>query len=60
MRIIFIGLLSSIFLYSSHKITNIPEASGISYCKDSNTLMVANDEGTLYEITPTEAYGVAR
>ncbi len=53
MRIIFIGLLSSIFLYSSHKITNIPEASGISYCKDSNTLMVANDEGTLYEITPT-------
>ncbi len=53
MKIILTILFSVIFAYSSHKITDIPEASGISYCKDSNTLMVANDEGTLYEITPT-------
>jgi len=37
---------------ASNKIASIPEASGISYCSDSNTLMVANDEGTFYEITP--------
>ena len=40
---------------NSHKIASIPEASGISYCKDSNTLMVANDEGSFYEITPEGA-----
>ncbi len=33
-------------------IAKIPEASGISYCSNSNTLIVANDEGTYYEITP--------
>ncbi len=37
----------------SHKIISIDEASGISYCQNSNTLMVANDEGSFYEITPT-------
>ena len=52
MRTVLIMLFSTILAYSSHKITAIPEASGISYCKDTNTLMVANDEGTLYEITP--------
>ena len=31
-------------------IVKIPEASGISYCSDSDTLMVANDEGSYYEI----------
>ena len=36
----------------SNKIASIPEASGISYCHNSHTLMVANDEGTFYEITP--------
>lgn len=36
-------------------IATIPEASGISYCQNSQTLMVANDEGTLYEITPQGA-----
>lgn len=33
-------------------IVKIPEASGIGYCKNSDTLMVVNDEGTYYEITP--------
>ena len=33
-------------------IASIPEASGISYCDNTDTLMVANDEGTFYEITP--------
>ncbi len=35
---------------SSEKIADIPEASGISYCKNSGTLVVANDEGWYYEI----------
>ncbi len=52
MRKVLIMLFTTILAYSSHKITDIPEASGISYCKNTNTLMVANDEGTLYEITP--------
>ncbi len=34
-----------------HIIASIPEASGISYCENSDTLVVANDEGKLYEIT---------
>ncbi|MBU1666781.1 SdiA-regulated domain-containing protein [bacterium] len=38
-----------------HKIASIPEASGISYCHNSNTLVVANDEGAYYEITPNGA-----
>jgi uncharacterized protein YjiK len=32
-------------------IAEIPEASGIGYCSNSDTLIVANDEGTYYEIT---------
>ena len=35
----------------SKEIAKIPEASGIDYCKDSDTLIVANDEGWYYEIT---------
>ena len=35
-----------------NKIASISEASGISYCDNTNTLMVANDEGSFYEITP--------
>jgi uncharacterized protein YjiK len=31
-------------------IANIPEASGICLCKQSNTLFVANDEGYIYEL----------
>jgi uncharacterized protein YjiK len=36
----------------NHIIASIPEASGISYCTDTNTLVIANDEGKFYEITP--------
>lgn len=32
-------------------ISEIPEASGIGYCSDTDTLIVANDEGRYYEIT---------
>lgn len=35
----------------SKEIVKIPEASGIDYCKNTNTLIVANDEGWYYEIT---------
>lgn len=34
----------------SHEIVKIPEASGISYCEKSGSLIVANDEGRYYEI----------
>jgi uncharacterized protein YjiK len=34
-------------------IASIPEASGISYCQDTQTLIVANDEGSFYELTNT-------
>ncbi len=33
------------------KIAKIPEASGVSYCNSSDTLIVANDEGMYYEIS---------
>jgi len=33
------------------KIANIEEASGIDYCKNSDSLIIANDEGFMYEIT---------
>lgn len=33
------------------KIAKIPEASGLSYCQSTDTLIVANDEGHYYEIT---------
>jgi hypothetical protein len=39
----------------NNKIVEISEASGISFCDKSNTLMVANDEGSFYEITPQGA-----
>lgn len=45
--------------YQQHKIANIDEASGIDYCAESNTLIVANDEGSFYEITP-EGEPIAR
>ena len=44
-------LLSSCSEAVGDKIAKIPEASGISYCSDSDTLMVANDEGAYYEIS---------
>lgn len=36
---------------NNHQIAKIDEASGISYCSNSDTLMVANDEGSYYEIS---------
>ena len=58
-------LLSSFFLLTISacdakdsnptKIASIPEASGISYCQNTNTLVVANDEGSYYEINPQGA-----
>jgi len=35
-----------------YEIASIPEASGISYCRDTGTLIVANDEGWYYELKP--------
>jgi len=58
MKQIVLKLLTSIIVTltacssEQHKIASIDEASGISYCQNSGTLMVANDEGSLYEITP--------
>jgi len=43
--------ISIISMALSSEIVKIPEASGIDYCKDSNTLVVANDEGWFYQIT---------
>jgi uncharacterized protein YjiK len=34
----------------THTISHIPEASGIAYCDTTQSLVVANDEGTFYEI----------
>ena len=39
-------------LINAKTIAKIPEASGICYISTTNTLLVANDEGWLYEITP--------
>ena len=36
---------------NSNIIATIPEASGISYCQKSDTLIVANDEGSFYELS---------
>ena len=46
--ILYTTLITSIVL--SKEIAKIPEASGIDYCKNTNTLIVANDEGWYYEI----------
>ena len=53
-NIIFL-LISILFLSCTNKtdkkIADIPEASGISFCRDTDTLVVANDEGYMYEIS---------
>lgn len=36
---------------ASNVIATIPEASGIAFCQASNSLVVANDEGSFYELT---------
>ncbi len=43
-------LLISCAVTAGNVIAKIPEASGISYCSTSDTLIVANDEGSYYEI----------
>ena len=54
---ILLFLLLSSFAYSGakestkHKISTIEEASGASYCSDTNTYIIANDEGSFYEIS---------
>lgn len=52
------GIAASIFsgcmksdCIKDHTIASIPEASGINYCANTGTLVVANDEGKFYEIT---------
>jgi len=50
-KLLFLLTLTACSHEQSHTIASIPEASGISYCKESNTLVVANDEGTFYELT---------
>ncbi|SFV56304.1 hypothetical protein MNB_SV-9-121 [hydrothermal vent metagenome] len=45
--------ISLISIAISSEIVKIPEASGVDYCKNSNTLIVANDEGWFYEIKTT-------
>ncbi len=45
-------VVSFSYAKSNYEIASIPEASGISYCSDSDTLMVADDEGWYYEIKP--------
>jgi uncharacterized protein YjiK len=55
MKQFFTLLISCLFAGCSsaakHTISKIPEASDISYCVDTKTLIVANDEGRFYEIT---------
>ncbi len=48
----FLILIFMMTLLNAKTIANIPEASGICYISSTNTLLVANDEGWLYEITP--------
>lgn len=36
---------------ANNVIAKVPEASGISFCADSKTLIIANDEGSFYELT---------
>lgn len=47
---IFLGL-SACVQSDKNVIAYIPEASGISYCKNTDILIVVNDEGTYYEIS---------
>jgi len=48
----FLLLFTACSYSSGKKIAKIPEASGISYCNSSDTFIVANDEGSYYEIKP--------
>ena len=46
----FVLLVSGCGAPEGKVISKIPEASGISYCSDDGTLIVANDEGFYYKI----------
>ena len=48
---ILIFLFLSTLTLNAKTIAKIPEASGITYVKKSNSLFVANDEGTIYELS---------
>ncbi len=47
----FVLLVSACAAPEGKVIAKIPEASGISYCSSDDTLVVANDEGSYYEIS---------
>lgn len=47
----FITLWGSSTALANPIIAQIPEASGISFCKNTETLIVANDEGSFYRLS---------
>ena len=47
---VIVFILLSVLNLNAKTIAKIPEASGITYVPVSNSLFVANDEGTIYEI----------
>ncbi|MCH9813739.1 MAG: SdiA-regulated domain-containing protein [Epsilonproteobacteria bacterium] len=49
--ILFLTLFFTACSHSDSRLVHIPEASGICYAHNSNTLFVANDEGKVFEIT---------
>jgi len=48
---ILVFLLCTVVNLQSKTIAKIPEASGIAYVQKSNSLFVANDEGSIYELS---------
>jgi len=49
--ILFLTLFFTSCSHSDNVLVHIPEASGICYAKNTNSLFVANDEGTVFEIS---------
>ena len=49
--IIFFILFFTSCSHSDNTLVHIPEASGICYAKNTNSLFVANDEGKVFEIS---------
>ncbi len=49
-RITTLLLSISAFVTANHTIAKVPEASGICYSQKSNTLFIANDEGSIFEL----------
>ena len=50
-KLLILFMLTACSDADSNVIAEIPEASGISYCKNTDTLVVASDEGSFYELT---------